>query len=78
MGGEMKTPEEARETICPKIEAAIMARFGYVPEGADNASCIADRCMAWRWEYGYSVYDAPHKDKKLDRGWCGIAGKPEA
>ena len=51
----MKT-EEAKTKWCP-----YMAVLNAIDE-----SCVAERCMAWRW-----------KDYSANDGYCGMAGKEE-
>lgn len=84
----MLAEEQAREKWCP------MARYADMSVGAANrwpqetptphalnpvpCRCIASDCMMWRWELvraGQSFVDG---SKRGQRGWCGLAGKPEA
>jgi hypothetical protein len=48
-------------------------------------NCIASACMAWRWWDGETLSHEPHSEYGAQRiapdqrrGYCGIAGKPEA
>ena len=70
--------EEARQTICPKYKAAILANphCGYYPADLnkiDDIKCDASDCMAWRWNR--KLTDAESKEK-FTEGHCGLGGKP--
>lgn len=43
-------------------------------------NCMGPACMAWRWETRVTPVQHLEIDpvEKTGRGWCGIAGKPEA
>ena len=59
--------EEAGEKSCP---------FGLVfPSSIETQKCGASECMMWRWEFISASYPLPAK--KGNRGYCGLAGRPE-
>ena len=37
-------------------------------------NCIADKCMAWRWNK-YPPNRIDEEENKKDDGYCGLAGK---
>jgi len=78
----MLTEEQAREKWCP------FARVADKPDGpvaganrwpghafANHSCCIASDCMAWWWGAKESPPVGAYPGK---RGYCGLAGKPEA
>ena len=78
-GEEMKTPDEARQCWCPFARlldgdqtnaAAATNRMG---DKWGHTFCIADECMAWRWERDLATKVAAVEG---DKGYCGLAGKP--
>lgn len=38
--------------------------------------CVASDCMAWRWKPALTIDDG-RQEVKTERGYCGMAGKPE-
>ncbi len=78
MPGEItmyKTPENAKEMLCPN-NTDFLSHFS----GLVNGKCIADKCMAWRIN-GLSWEEREVQGKKtgnwIPKGYCGIYGKPE-
>ena len=78
------TEEEARQTICPKYKAAILANphCGYYPADLnkiDDIKCDASDCMAWRWNDKTVLSDghlSTYTTKDYESGHCGPGGKP--
>ncbi len=66
------TEEEARTKWCPHIRLANMisqAEYAVsvnVYDNLDRPRCIASECSQWRWQ------------PLMTKGYCGLAGKPEA
>ena len=83
----MKTPDEARRCWCPFARFTAMDddlpanRWGKY-RNPEDARCIADECMAWRWGDWQKVvfpaggYDQQEEPKDVQMGYCGLAGKP--
>lgn len=61
------TPEEAKKRWCPFVRHTVWFESrGATDNRTDDVlktRCLADGCMAWRWDGG------------LDNGYCGLAGK---
>ncbi len=77
----MKTPNEARKCWCPFAQLCefsgapafnrVSAPEIPVDQIPPSARCIADECMAWRWDM-----DPDSDDTNGEVGYCGLAGKP--
>lgn len=80
------TEKEAAEKWCPHARVANNAtapnRSADQRHVREQAMCIGSRCTQWRWR----MIDDPKRsgpgDRMLrlvptDRGYCGIAGKPD-
>ena len=76
------TEQEARETICPKYKAAILANSNkdYYPSDLnkiDDIKCDASDCIMWRFKTNRQMgYDRNPDDLCLSAGYCGLGGKP--
>ena len=57
------TPEEARKMSCPIMGAR-----------AQDVSCVAKNCMAWRWATGwhYDEKRARNTHYSTTHGYCGM------
>ena len=53
--------EEAETKVCPYAMTACFM-------GAGDALCVAEDCMAWRW----------NDPEVKENGYCGLAGKEGA
>lgn len=52
---------------------------------ADRGYCVANKCMAWRWADNtiraigtgnpFEIHEG--EPEKVNKGYCGLAGKPE-
>ena len=80
----MKTEEKARKCWCPYAKVGRKEGCNRYPfdsdlfDGHAFARCIASDCMAWRWDKN-SVKESSDRSSLVPvRGYCGIAGKPEA
>lgn len=72
------TKEEARGKWCPMVRLSTYAS-GSPCEAAVNRcddgsykesdSCLGSNCMTWRWAEN-------EFDDGMQRGYCGLAGKP--
>lgn len=73
---DMLTEDEAGKCWCPlmsKFDEAHHQTVHHDEKGLvstkANDSCIASRCMFWRWS---------HQDRNgIDTGFCGAAGLPK-
>lgn len=65
------TPIQAREKCCPQ-SMGVWLNQGPEDSGYATAdTCVAARCMAWRW------LDDNERPNPERRGYCGLAGRPE-
>jgi hypothetical protein len=77
------TEQEARETICPKYKAAILANFNkdYCPSDLnkiDDIKCDASDCMMWRWYDNFTLPEGhvlPDIKPSTTDGYCGLGGQ---
>lgn len=60
-----KTEDEANKKACCSNAARMVGDDKKIARGV----CLGSACMAWRWIAEGSLND--------ERGYCGLAGKPE-
>ena len=83
--------EEAKNHQCPlciSFTEQGLSKSGLKITDYVYANCIADRCMAWRWNYEDMVIAETIGGEKIfangktlmseTDGYCGLAGKEEA
>jgi len=78
------TEEQARQIICPKYKAALLANPSreYYPADLnklDDIKCDASECGMWRWsdaERSYQNDDGSWVGLIPTRGFCGLGGTP--
>lgn len=69
------TQSEANEKECRAPSTVTVYVTGSVVAGSEirsHPNCVGSRCMHWRWEALRSI----GHDTYLDRGFCGLAGRP--
>ena len=89
----MHTEDEAKKLWCPHsiamhagghcgnrdAENNTMEWPNCHPSTAKQTSCIASKCMSWRWVTELKTFDLDpdlSAEVRSDRGYCGLAGKP--
>ena len=67
-----------------KLEAAVGYNRGAQDSGMSSARCVASECAMWRWAKDADWISRADKEfqrsgKRIEpeRGYCGLAGKPE-
>lgn len=61
----MLSEDEAGVRWCPQLLAVYIPADKHREYLNKQCKCHGSACMAWRWE-----------DRKYERGYCGLAGKP--
>jgi hypothetical protein len=79
------TDEEARREVCPHmtwmVNESDVINFKVSPIYAQQSCRGSDCKMAWRWKSPQATFPNGAIDffrEQTPRGYCGLAGKPEA
>jgi hypothetical protein len=61
------TEEEARKMWC----------CGGMNNPSESIRCMTLACMAWRWFYEKQEIHGMVIETRTEKGYCGLAGKPD-
>lgn len=82
----MHTEDEARKLWCPHVRlgdeqgASASINRTWSRGCPDAASCMASKCMSWRWVTELKVFEADpdlSANVRTEYGFCGLAGRPD-
>lgn len=72
------TEAEAAKTACPLLALVQSDRWAHALDPNGSGCCAGRYCMAWRWaQPPEHKIDEPPAFGYRERGYCGLAGRPE-